>query len=91
MRNPGGKEFSRGQRVCFRKGRRVRSAAEKPRLKSARSREGSPPWSPKESPSPLGPDLHPKLGVDKLNFHLICQWLSIRLISVLGPRKLFNL
>jgi hypothetical protein len=27
MKNPGGKEFSRGHRVCFRKGRRDRRAA----------------------------------------------------------------
>jgi hypothetical protein len=65
MRNPGGKEFSRGHRVCFRKKRRDRRAAEKHRLKSAWAKEGPPPWSPKESPSPPGPGLQPKLGVGK--------------------------
>jgi hypothetical protein len=65
MRNPGGKEFSRGHRVRFRKERRDRRAAEKPRLKSASSREEPPPWSPKESPSPPGPGFHIKLGVGK--------------------------
>ncbi len=39
MRNPGGKGFSREHPVPFRKGRRNRRAAEKPRLKPACSRE----------------------------------------------------
>jgi hypothetical protein len=65
MRNPGGKGFSRVHPVSFRKGRRDRRAAEKPRLKPARSKEESAPWSPKESPSPPSPGLRPKLGVGK--------------------------
>jgi hypothetical protein len=68
MRNPGGKGFSRGQRVSFRGGRRDRWVAVKPRLKPACSREEPLPWSPKESLSPPDPVLHPKLGVGKLIF-----------------------
>ena len=63
MRNPGGKGFSRVHPVSFRKGRRDRRAAEKPRLKPARSKEEPAPWSPKESPSPPGPGIRTKLGV----------------------------
>ena len=63
MRNPGGKGFSRLLRVCFRKGRRERRAAEKFQLKSACSRQEPLPWSPKESLSPPGSGLHTKLGV----------------------------
>ena len=63
MRNPGGKGFFRVHPVSFRKGRRDRRAAEKPRLKPACSREEPPPWSPKESLSPPGPGSHIKLGV----------------------------
>jgi len=63
MRNPGGRGLSRGHPVSFRKGRRDRRAAEKPRLKPACSREEPPPWSPKESPSPPGLGLRTKLGV----------------------------
>ena len=55
MKNPGGKEFSRGPRLCFRKERRDRRAGENPRLKSAHPKEEPPPWSPKDSPSPSGP------------------------------------
>jgi hypothetical protein len=68
MRNPGGKEFSQGNSLCFRKGKRVRRATERPRLKSACFREGPLPWSPKESVSLPGPGLHRKLGVGKLVF-----------------------
>jgi hypothetical protein len=63
MRNPGEKGFSRVHPVPFRKERRDREAAEKPRLKPARSKEEPAPWSPKESPSLPGPGLRPKLGV----------------------------
>jgi len=63
MRNPGGEGFSRVHPASFRKGRRDRSAAEKPRLKPARSKEEPAPRSPKESPSPPGPGLRPKPGV----------------------------
>ena len=63
MRNPGGKGFSRGHPVFFRKGRRDRRAAEKPRLRRACSREEPPPWSPKESLSSQGLGPHTKLGV----------------------------
>ena len=63
MRNPGGKGFSRVHPVSFRKGRRERRAAEKPRLKPACSKEDPAPWSPKESPSSRGPGLRTKLGV----------------------------
>jgi hypothetical protein len=54
MRNPGGKELFREHWVCFLKGRRDRSSAEKNRLKPACAREEPAPWSPKESPSPPG-------------------------------------
>jgi hypothetical protein len=69
---PGGRamdEESRRERILpgrsrpFRKGRRDPRAAGKPRLKPARSKEEPAPWSPKESPSPPGPGLRPKLGV----------------------------
>ena len=70
MRNLGGKGFFRGHPVSFRKGRRDRRPAEKPRLKPACSREEPPPWSPKESLSPPGPRPHTKLGVG-LSLHLI--------------------
>jgi len=55
MRNPGRREFSRGHGICFRKERRDRRAVETLRLRSARSKEEPPPWSAKESSSPLGP------------------------------------
>jgi len=70
MMNPGGKGLSRLHLAPFRKGRRERKAAQKPRLKPACSKEDPPPWSPKESPSPLGPELRTKLGVGKLSSHL---------------------
>ena len=54
MRNPGGKEFSRGIGLVFRKEGRDRRAGENPRLKYAHSKEEPLPWSPKESPSPSG-------------------------------------
>ena len=56
---PGGRamdEESRRERILpgpsrpYRKGRRDPRAAEKPRLKPARSNEEPAPWSPKESP-----------------------------------------
>ena len=69
MRNPGGKGFSQGHRICFRKGRRDRRDPEKLWLKSAYStREEPAPRSPKESPSPPGPGLQPKLGAGKVGF-----------------------
>ena len=70
MRNPGGKGFFRGHPASFRKGRRNRRPAAKPRLKPACSREEPPPWSPKESPSPPGPALRAKLGVGPFDIPL---------------------
>ena len=54
MWNPGGREFSPRDWLCFRKGRRDQRAAAKLRLKPARRKEESPPWSLKELSSPLG-------------------------------------
>ena len=65
MRNPGGKGLSQVHPAPFRKGRRDRRAAQKPRLKPACYKEEPPPWSPKESPSPPGTGLRTKLGVGK--------------------------
>jgi len=65
MRNPGGKGLPRGDRVCFRGGRRDRRVAAKTRLKPACTREEPLLWGPKESLSPTGPVLHSKLGVGK--------------------------
>jgi hypothetical protein len=68
IRNPSGKGFSWGHPASFRKRRRDRRAAGKPRVKTACYREKPPPWNPKESLSPPGPGLHTKLGVGDSKF-----------------------
>ena len=65
MRNPGGREFSQGIAYVSAKQGGIEGAAAKLRLKSARRKEKSPPWSPKESSSPPGTWLLGKLGVGK--------------------------
>ena len=64
MRNPGGKGLSRVHPAPFRKGRRGRRVAAKPRLKPARSRE-SRQKRDLESEGialPAGPGASPKTG-----------------------------
>ena len=56
MRNPGGKGLSRVHPAPFRKGRRGRRVAAKPRLKPARSKESE------GIALPAGPGASPKTG-----------------------------